>query len=233
MRIFSSVVFFVPLLLTTVQGCVVASGEIQPRNTLFGGSSRAGRTLTSPPPSAPGTLPGLTNRSHQNLENVAPGGAVMPQLSSALAGNSGNTGGFSQPMFTAPLLFQRLDRNTWRVATPAPLLYQTIAKILSQTYINAKADRQTLSLSTEWDKFFIDGRLFRNRVSINVFPLNQKNADLVIKNNIEYYTQSEHKVDENTPTQWLPTQDITDEMERILEKAQKQLVAQMSYPAAR
>jgi hypothetical protein len=157
----------------------------------------------------------------------------MPQLSSALAGNSGNTGGFSQPMFTAPLLFQRLDRNTWRVATPAPLLYQTIAKILSQTYIIAKADRQTLSLSTEWDKFFIDGRLFRNRVSINVFPLNQKNADLVIKNNIEYYTQSEHKVDENTPTQWLPTQDITDEMERILEKAQKQLVAQMSYPAAR
>lgn len=233
MRTLSPVASLCLLMLTIASGCVIPSSEIPPRNTLFGGHSRGQRGLASTSPATGATLPGLANRSNQNLENIAPVGNVMPQLSGALAGNSVNAGGFSQPMVTSPLLFQRLDKNTWRVATSAPMLFQTIAKILSQTYIIAKTDRQTLSLSTEWDKFFVDGRLFRNRVSINVFPLNQRNADLVIKNNIEYYTQTALQVDENSPTQWLPTQDITDELERILEKTQKQLVAHSSHPANR
>ncbi|MBM3381499.1 MAG: hypothetical protein FJY29_03565 [Betaproteobacteria bacterium] len=214
-------------------GCVVPSSEPMQRTSLFGGSSRAQRSLPLPPASAMGTQsPALPGKALSNMDNIAPSGTILPQLSGALAGNSSN-GGFTQPLVASPLLFQRLDKNTWRVATTAPQLFQTVAKILSQSYIISRADRQTLSMSTEWDKFFIDGRLFRNRISINVFPYNQRASDLVIKNNIEYYTQTAQKVDENDPTQWLPTQDVTDELERILDKTQKQLMAHSPGAAVR
>lgn len=211
---------------TTLAACVAPSGDFSQRTSLFGGGSRTGgRSL--PLPAAPVTGSSVPGRPLQNMENITPSGAILPQLSGALAGNS-SSGGFTQPMVSSPLMFQRLDRNTWRVATHAAHLFQTVSRILSQTYIISKADRQTLSLSTEWDKFFIDGRLFRNRISINVFPFNQRSADLVIKNNIEYYTQTAQKIDDNDPTQWLPTQDITDELDRILEKTQKQIMATFS-----
>lgn len=218
---------------SALAGCVVPSGEPIQRTSLFGGTARAQRSLPLPPASAIGSAnAAVAGKPLQNMDNLAPSGTILPQLSGALAGNSSN-GGFAQPLVASPLLFQRLDKNTWRVAASAPQLFQTVAKILSQTYIISKADRQTLSMSTEWDKFFIDGRLFRNRVSINVFPFNPRASDLVIKNNIEYYTQTAQKVDENDPTQWLPTHDVTDELERILDKTQKQLMAHSNGAASR
>lgn len=222
-------------LLVLSAGCVAPSGEPFQRTSLFGPRSGAGsRSLPQPSTTRNEAAPPIaTGRRMQELENVAPSGALLPQINSSLSGNSSH-GGFSRPMMTSPLMFQRLDKNTWRIAASAPLVFQTVARILSQTYILSQTDRRTFSLSTEWDKFFIDGRLFRNRVSINVFPLNSKFADLVIKNSIEYYTQNNAKLDTNSPDQWLPTQDITNEMDRILEKTQKQLMASFTdRPALR
>ncbi|NBO39136.1 hypothetical protein EBU99_11195 [bacterium] len=226
----------VRLLSTTVLsvstiGCVATSGETTQRTSLFGGSNRTGRSMPLPAGQA---LPAsaISQKSAQNIDGVPPSGALLPQLSGALSGNS-STGGIAQPMFSSPLLFQRLDKNTWRVAISAGQLFQTVSRILSQSYIIAQADRHSMSLNTEWDKFFIDGRLFRNRISINVFPLNQRTADLVIKNNLEYYTQTAQKVDDNSPTQWLPTQDVTDELDRILEKTQTILMANLQTTSSR
>lgn len=209
--------------------CVGMHGEFSQRTSLFGNGSRSSRALPTPPQSQQQQL---AARPQFNSENLPLSGSIMPQLSGAMAGNS-SSGGFVQPMVNSPLMFQRLDKNTWRVATNATHLFQTLARVLSQGYIISKADRQSLSLSTEWDKFFIDGRLFRNRISINIFPFNQRSADLILKNNIEYYTQTAQKIDESDPTQWLPTQDVTDELDKILEKTQKQLIASLSGGATR
>lgn len=222
--------FVLPFLL---MGCASSGMESAPKTSLFGGSNRAARGLPRAqgtdaiPPSAIGT-----QRPIRGGEALQTPSALLPQLNNAMSGNSAATG-LAQPMVRSPLLFQRLDKNTWRVATTAGHLFQTIARILSQTYIIAQADRHALSLSTDWDKFFIDGRLFRNRISINVFPHSARSADLIIKNNIEYYVQNAQKIDENSPTQWLPTQDVTDEVDRVLEKTQTQLIAQLSSMQAR
>ena len=221
-------IFICLLALPNLTGCVGTGLDNSPRTSLFGGSSRNQRNLPLPPAGA-----GLSNaigtapRGLGSVDQLPASGAIMPQLNNALTGNNLSTG-LAQPMVTSPLLFQRLDRNTWRVAASAAQLFQTIARVLSHTYIIAQTDRHALSLSTDWDKFFIDGRLFRNRISINVFPHSPRSADLVIKNNIEYYAQSSQKIDENNPTQWLPTHDVTDELDRVLEKTQNQLMAQLS-----
>jgi hypothetical protein len=213
-----------------LSACMSAGLENAPRTSLFG----AGRPQRQLPPSTAGATANSMSpspRSGINAQQMPVIGSVMPQLNSALSGNI--SGGLAQPMVNSPLLFQRLDRNTWRVATTAGHLFQTIARVISQSYIISQADRRALSLSTEWDKFFIDGRLFRNRISVNVFPYSARSADLIIKNNIEYYTQTAQKTDENNPTQWLPTQDVTDELDRVLEKTQSQLMAQLPATPAR
>lgn len=214
-------------------GCVTAGMSNSPRTSLFGGGERQQRQL--PGSANANSLPmnsGYSVRGNAMNEQFPASGALIPQLNNSISGQ-GMSNGIAQPMVSSPLLFQRLDRNTWRVAAAAGPLFHTIARILSQTYIISQADRHALSISTEWDKFFIDGRLFRNRISVNVFPHAARSADLVIKNNIEYYVQSAEKIDENNPTQWLPTQDVTDELDRVLEKTQNQLMAQMSATTTR
>ncbi|NBW81049.1 hypothetical protein EBR21_04775 [bacterium] len=206
-------------------GCVGVGLESSPKTSLFGGGGRSQRGLpTGSIPMAGNAASPLPARASNSADQFPATGAFMPQLSNSLTGNS-SSNGIAQPMVSSPLLFQRLDRNTWRVATPAGQLFQTVARILSQSYIISQADRHALSLSTDWDKFFIDGRLFRNRISVNVFPLSTRSADLVIKNSIEYYAQNGKNTDDNNPTQWLPTQDVTDELDRVLEKTQNQLLA--------
>jgi hypothetical protein len=212
-------------------GCTSSGFEHSPRGSLFGANLRSPRSA----PLSQSAAGGRPVQGEQLLMNSAgnqnSSGVIMPQLNSALSGNTVPQG-LAQPMVSSPLLFQRIDKNTWRVATSAGHLFQTIARVLSHTYIISQADRHALSLSTDWDKFFIDGRLFRNRISVNVFPHSSRTADLIIKNNIEYYVQNERKTDENSPTQWLPTHDITDELSRVLEKTQNQLIAQLSSPAS-
>jgi hypothetical protein len=215
-----------------ISGCVASNFENSPKGSLFGGSGRSQKqsSLSGPPSGYPRSIQGeQVSAEASRPQNSS--GVILPQLNNALSGNNAGQG-LAQPMVSSPLLFQRIDKNTWRVATSAGHLFQTIARVLSYTYIISKADRHALSLSTDWDKFFIDGRLFRNRISVNVFPHSPRTADLIIKNNIEYYTQNAQKADENSPTQWLPTQDITDELSRVLEKTQSQLMAQLSAPSA-
>ncbi|MFZ9519949.1 MAG: hypothetical protein ACO3A4_05670 [Silvanigrellaceae bacterium] len=214
-------------------GCVGVGLENSPKTSLFGGGTRNQRGQTAPSnPMAAASAAAIPMRPSNTMEQLPVNGAFLPQLSNSLNGNSPSNG-IAQPMVSSPLLFQRLDRNTWRVASPAGQLFQTVARILSQTYIISQADRHALSLSTDWDKFFIDGRLFRNRISVNVFPLSPRSADLVIKNSIEYYAQNGRNLEDNNPTQWLPTQDVTDELDRVLEKTQNQLLANLNSGATR
>lgn len=228
------------LLLGVLNGCMLNNLENTPKTSLFGGFQQGQKPLPLTPPAAStqNLLPGQnssfprSNMDASEQRSLNNANSFLPQLNSALKGAPGNNG-IAQPMVSSPLLMQRIDQNTWRVASKSNILFQTVAKILSQNYIIAQADRRTLSLSTDWDKFFIDGRLFRNRISINIFPSSMQSSDLIIKNNVEYYNSAATVSNENNQIPWLPTQDITNELDRVLEKTQNQLMALMWKPTMR
>ena len=120
----------------------------------------------------------------------------------------------------SPLHLNRIEGNTWRTAANPAVVYGIMSRLLSQSYIIASVDRKNLNIQTDWDKFFINGRLFRNRMSVTVFPVGSRQTEVVIKNAVEYYTGSMAKEDENTA--WLPSPDLTDEVKKLVDNTDKQ-----------
>jgi hypothetical protein len=123
-------------------------------------------------------------------------------------------------MALTPLRLTHVDGNTWRTAANPLIVYGIISRLLSQNYIISSSDRKSMNIHTDWDKFFIDGRLFRNRMSVSVFPVGNRQTEVVIKNSVEYYSGSVGKQEENTA--WLPSPDLTDEVSKLVESTDKQ-----------
>ena len=115
-----------------------------------------------------------------------------------------------------------IEGNTWRTPVPASAAFQLVSRILSQSYIISHADRRELTIATDWDKFFVNGRLFRNRLSVTIFPVSAKSTEIVLKNSVEYYSGTQGKSDDLREANWLPTPDVTDEVPRIVENLSQQ-----------
>ncbi len=120
----------------------------------------------------------------------------------------------------SPLHLTHIDGNTWRTSANPNVVYGIMTRIISQNYIIAAVDRKNFNVQTDWDKFFIDGRLFRNRLSVTVFPISARQTEVVIKNSVEYNTGSIAKQEENSA--WLPSPDLTDEVNKLVESTDRQ-----------
>lgn len=115
-----------------------------------------------------------------------------------------------------PVFFRPINPNTWRTRIPAASLYPIIVRHLSESYVIRNSDARSMSIQTDWDKFFIGGRLFRNRLNISLFQLAGLECEMVVNNKVEYFQASE----ENSAygeSDWIPTQDVTNEKKQLLE----------------
>lgn len=119
----------------------------------------------------------------------------------------------------SPLQLVFVNGNTWRTQAPPDMVYGIMARLLSQSYIMSGADRKNFTLQTDWDKFFIEGRLFRNRMSVMVFPVGPRQTEIVIKNTVEYYTGGAGQKEEGEL--WLPSPDVTDEVVKLVDNTNK------------
>lgn len=134
-------------------------------------------------------------------------------------------------MALSPLHLTRIEGNTWRTGANPALVHGIMARLLSQNYIISSVDRKNFNIQTDWDKFFIDGRLFRNRISVTIFPVGARQTEVVIKNLVEYYTGTLAKQEENMA--WLPCPDLTDEVNKLVENTDKQTAFAYSQSMSR
>jgi|GEM_PF-647461 len=119
---------------------------------------------------------------------------------------------------------QKVEGNTWRTSVPATRLFSLLGRSLSHNYLLSRVDRRNLTVHTEWDKFFIDGRLFRNRLIVSVFPVSARQSEVVIRNNLEYFSGSPGKSEDMGESAWLPSPDITDEVTRLVDSVNQQIL---------
>lgn len=135
--------------------------------------------------------------------------------------NFSNLNSPQQQIFPNTLSLSHVEGNTWRTSAHPAMVFGIMSRLLSQNYIITSMDRKNFNLQTDWDKFFIDGRLFRNRINIMVFPVGPRQTEVVVKNIVEYYTGNpNNKLEENTA--WLPSPDITDEINKLVENTNRQ-----------
>jgi hypothetical protein len=115
-----------------------------------------------------------------------------------------------------PQYFRQINDNTWRTRFPANTLYPLILRHLSGSYIIQSSDPRALSIQTDWDKFFLGGRLFRNRLSVNLFQVSQQDSEIVINNKVEYFLAKEEGLGSGE-ADWIPTQDVTNEKAQLID----------------
>lgn len=123
-----------------------------------------------------------------------------------------------------PTYFKQVSSSAWRCKVPADQLFPLVARHLSGSYILAKTDAGSRTIVTEWDKFFIGSRLFRNKISINLFPVSPLETELLIMNKLEYFQQNSER-QAFGESDWIPTQDITNERAQLVESLSQQLHA--------
>lgn len=163
-------------------------------------------------------------------DNQAAAVAVAPQNNAAhsLQTFGTNTQSFAGAM--VPMELMNIDGNIWRSGMEPVALFNMVSRLLAQRYLIQNVDRRSLTISTDWDKFFIEGRLFRNRLSVSVFPVGLRQTEVVIKNSVEYYSGSPNAPEaNNSVVNWYPTPDITDELPRVVDSLNRQ-IAYLSRP---
>lgn len=126
-----------------------------------------------------------------------------------------------QQNFVNTLSLAQIDGNTWRTSAHPAMVFGIMSRLLSQSYIISSMDRKNFNIQTDWDKFFIDGRLFRNRISIMVFPVGPRQTEVIVKNIVEYFTGSPNAMKDDNNT-WLPSPDITDEIKKLVDNTNRQ-----------
>lgn len=169
------------------------------------------------PPSLFGMLFGSDEQPKSTLGNME-----APKEDSKLQLPIPNFNQAQTPVFAGMFNLQNVDGNVWRTGLDAVNTFQLVSRIISQNYIVVTSDRRGMALNTDWDKFFIEGRLFRNRISLTVFPVGPRQTEIVIKNTVEYYSGNPNKPEEAMVSQWLPSPDVTDEVARIVDATNKQ-----------
>jgi hypothetical protein len=169
-------------------------------------------TKPNPKPTRPRTEMAGPLRSPQRL---APNSQQMTSNRGSLPGVGSNPEKLprfarSEPEAEAAV---STGKNVWRLNKPLQNIYYKALRMLSQDYIVTQANKESLTIQTDWDTFFLEGRLMRNRLSLTFYPLSPKQTEVQITNFVEYQKESTLP---GANVGWIPGPDVTTEVDRLL-----------------
>ena len=189
------------LVMPILGACVASGGRALQEPSRLGRSEKAGvEKGDERPVSLFGSLKGSTSESSIQQKNSR---SEKPVQNSAVQG-----------IMNREVNLQQVEDNVWRTSLNAQSAFQIVTRVLSQSYVLQKVDKNALTVSTDWDKFLVEGRMFRNRMFVTVFPVSKRSTEIVIRNDVQYY-EGDNKNTLNQ-SQWIPTADITDEVSRVV-----------------
>ena len=117
---------------------------------------------------------------------------------------------------------KKISQNTWASDMDPEQLLNTLARSLSESHEVLYVDRKNLTILTNWDKFLIQDKLFRNKIHIILFPVRENYTEVVIRNDVEYHSAVQYEKD-HTIDIWIPTQDITKDVQTLYTKSKQAL----------
>ena len=92
--------------------------------------------------------------------------------------------------------------------------WEEVLNIITQDYNVVVLDGQNGIITTEWDKFYFNQNLYRNKITLRIRPASVHTTQIIIKNNIE---QLENTTSSNSQKiLWIPSEDVLDETYRII-----------------
>ena len=109
-----------------------------------------------------------------------------------------------------------VDSQTFNILIPNEDVWNAAINVLMRNYNLTIVDKQNGVITTEWDSFYLDRQVFRNKISLRITPFNYRHSKLMIINNIETLQESSSAGTGAFGSVWVPSQDVAGESARIV-----------------
>ena len=109
---------------------------------------------------------------------------------------------------------ERFEDQSYFIPSGFKKTWNTLLNVLIKDYNIVLLDQKNGVITTEWDKFYYQGKIYRNKLSIRLVPYMSKDSKLSITNNIEMLKISSPGTSDSDI--WIPSSDISGEKGRII-----------------
>lgn len=107
-----------------------------------------------------------------------------------------------------------LDEQNFRFRLPFDQVWDGAINVLLRNYNLNIVDHHSGVITTEWDSFFLDQQIYRNKVSMRIKKLAWDMVDVTIYNNVEVFRSTGPG---GIAAAWLPTDKGLQEVGRIVQ----------------
>ncbi len=107
----------------------------------------------------------------------------------------------------------QIGEGLFRVPMTYDRAWDTMVDVLLRNYNLQIVDKNTGILTTEWDSYYLDGKVHRNKVSMRLKRVGNQGVDLTVHNNVEVLS----RVPEGLSEVWLPSDRNKAEVGRIIQ----------------
>ncbi|MFW7378343.1 MAG: hypothetical protein ACOH5I_06020 [Oligoflexus sp.] len=107
-----------------------------------------------------------------------------------------------------------LDEQNFRFRLPFEQVWDGAIGVLLRNYNLNIVDQNTGLITTEWDSFFLDQQIYRNKISMRIKKLAWDMVDVTIYNNVEIFRTTGPG---GIASAWLPTDKGPQEVGRIVQ----------------
>lgn len=109
-----------------------------------------------------------------------------------------------------------VDRQTFRFSLREGDVWDAALNVLLRNYNLTIVDKTSGILTTEWDSYFLNNEVYRNRVSMRIARSSSNSVDMVIHNNVERLRDASQATNA-VGAVWLPAEDAASEPARIVQ----------------
>lgn len=106
-----------------------------------------------------------------------------------------------------------LDGNTFRFQLSFSKVWNSALDVLLENYNLNIVDRRSGIITTEWDSFYLDSKIYRNKVSLRVKKLAYNMVDVTVHNSVETL---QNVGTGGMSSAWLPHAKSSEEMGRLI-----------------
>lgn len=173
-----------------------------------------------------GCLPAVLDKYRQKATSGSPGASIagavedplLPRTKDADDRSQYQTSGSSagrEPYVQRSTIYA-LNKQTFRFAMRENDVWETALNVLLRNYNLTIVDRSSGVITTEWDSFFLDKDVYRNRLSLRIFRSARDQVDVIVHNNVERLRDASQATNA-VGAVWLPAEDRGSEVNRIIQ----------------
>jgi hypothetical protein len=108
-----------------------------------------------------------------------------------------------------------VDKQTFRFALREGDVWDSALNVLLRNYNLTVIDKQSGIISTEWDSFYLNGAVYRNKLSMRI-SRSGSGVDMLVHNNVERLRDAAQAAG-TVGAVWLPAPDPANEVGRIVQ----------------